>query len=197
MMRGLSWRNLLALCSVAWAVGCSETGKVDQGRVIAFDKERGTVTLIRDLSTQRDKPDYSCLPPFTYEIPKDGREMGPAPRAGKRMRLDIAGRQIVIFDSGEGNFKSIPYTLVEQKEKVVKGDPLVAGKEFPAVDSANKIITIYSGRQEVLVTFRLPDEYFELPPDTWTAGDEVRVYYKEPGKAVRLMNISQTDIFKK
>lgn len=187
----------MALCTVAWAVGCGQTGKVDQGRVIAFDKGKGTVTLIRDLSTQRDKPDYSCLPPFTYEIPKDPVEMGPAPKVGQRMQLDIPGRKITIFDSSTQQFKSIPYTIVEQKENVVKGDPLVAGKEFPIVDPANKTITIYSGRQEVLVTFRLPDEYFELPADTWTAGDEVRIYYKEPGKALRMMNISQTDIFKK
>jgi Domain of unknown function (DUF4881) len=197
MMRSFARKELLAICTLTWAMGCGGVGKVDQGRVIAFDKEKGTVTFIRDLSTQRDKPDYSFLPPVTYEIPKDPGEMGPAPKAGQRMQLDIPGRQIAIFDSATQNFKIIPYTLVEKKENVVKEDPLVAGKEFPVVDSAGKTITIYSGRQKVLVTFRLPAEYFELPPCTWAAGDEVRVYYREPGKALRLMNISQTDIFKK
>ena len=197
MMRSCCWRRLLALSSLVWAVGCIETGKVDQGRVVAFDGQNGTVTIIRDLSKQRDKPDYSCLPAITYKIPANPVEMGPVPRAGKRMQLDTAGRRITVFDSPTQSFKSIAYTLLEQKENVLKGDPLVAGKEFPVVDSANRTITCYSSRQQVLVTFRLPDEYFELPADTWLAGDEIRVYYKEPGQAMRIMNISQTDIFKK
>ena len=71
------------------------------------------------------------------------------------------------------------------------------GKKFPLVEKDKKAITIYSGRQKLLTTFSLPDEYFALPDDTWEAGDEVRVYYKEPGKALRFMNITRTDIFKK
>ena len=35
------------------------------------------------------------------------------------------------------------------------------------------------------------------PDETWDAGDEARVYYKEEGKALRFMNISKTNIFKK
>ena len=41
------------------------------------------------------------------------------------------------------------------------------------------------------------DEYIGLPEATWDAGDEVRIYYKEEGKSLRFMNVSQTDIFKK
>jgi hypothetical protein len=48
-----------------------------------------------------------------------------------------------------------------------------------------------------LTTFSVPDEYFALPVGAWDAGDEVRIYYKEAGKARRLMNITKTDIFKK
>jgi hypothetical protein len=197
MMRSLSRKKLLAICTLAWALGCDEMGSVDQGRVIAFDKDKGTVTFIRDKSAQRDKPDYSFLPPVTYQIPEDLAEMGPDPKAGQRMQLDILGKQITIFDSATQTFKTIPYTLLEQKENVEKGDPLVTGKEFPLVDPANRTVTIYSGRQKTLVTFGLPEEYFALPPETWAAGDEVRVYYREPGEALRMMNISQTDIFKK
>ncbi len=60
---------------------------------------------------------------------------------------------------------------------------MVAGKKFPQVDKAKKAITIYSGRQKLLTTFSVPDEYLSLPDNTWEAGDEVRIYYKEPGKA--------------
>jgi hypothetical protein len=58
-------------------------------------------------------------------------------------------------------------------------------------------VTIYSGRQKLYAVIALPEEYMDRPASTWDAGDEVRIYYKEPGKALRLMNVSKTDIFKK
>ncbi len=188
---------LLAVLTLTLALGCGELGKVDQGRVIAFDKDKGIVTLIQDKKAESGSPDYNTLPPHQYTVPKDPNEMGPEPKAGQRMKLDVKAKEIIIFDTGAQNFKKISYTLIDQKEGVGRDDPLVKGKTFPMVDKAKKTITIYSGRQKILTTFSLPDEYLELPPQTWDAGDEVRVYYKEPGKALRLMNISKTDIFKK
>ncbi len=111
--------------------------------------------------------------------------------------LDAKAREIVIYDTGTQSLKKITYTLIDQKEGVAKDDPLVKGKKFPLVEKDKKAITIYSGRQKLLTTFSLAEEYFALPDDTWEAGDEVRVYYKEPGKAARFMNITKTDIFKK
>lgn len=70
-------------------------------------------------------------------------------------------------------------------------------KSFPVVDREKKAITVYSKRQKILTTFSVPDEYFALPDNTWDSGDEVRIYYKEEGKARRFMNLSKTDIFKK
>ena len=48
-------------------------------------------------------------------------------------------------------------------------------------------------------SFLHPAEYLELPPSTWEAGDECRIYYKENAKhqALRFMNVSKTNIFKK
>jgi hypothetical protein len=184
-------------------VGCGDYGKVDQGRVIKFDKEKGTVVLIRDMKAEPSTPDYSHLPPFTYELPKDLHEMGPDPKAGARMKLDTKNRQIVIFDQASQNFKTLEYTLIDQKENVAKDDPLVydkaegKAKKFPVVDRDKKTIAVYSGRQKILTTFSLPDEYFALPDSTWDAGDEVRIYYRTEGKAQRFMNISKTDIYKK
>ena len=197
MGKKYGWLMVLAILSAAFLSGCGEFGKVDQGRVIAYDEAKGTVTFIRDLKADVGRPDYTHLPPVTFEVPKDPDEMGPEPKAGLRMKLDPKAREIVIFDPATQNFKKIPYTLIDQKEKVGKSDPLVAGKQFPVVDRVKKTITIYSGRQRLLVTFSLPDEYFTLPDHTWDAGDEVRVYYKVPGKALRFMNITRTDIFKK
>jgi hypothetical protein len=194
---------MLLIFPLTLMVGCGEYGKVDQGRVIKFDKEKKLATLIRDEKADPQNPDYSHLPPMTYEVPADPMEMGAEPKAGGRMKLDTKNRQIVIFDNAAQDFKTISYTLIDQKENVDKTDPLVydkaegKAKKFPAVNKEKKTITIYSGRQKMLVTFSLPDEYFSLPDSTWDAGDEVRIYFKEPGKARRFMNISKTDIYKK
>jgi hypothetical protein len=33
-----------------------------------------------------------------------------------------------------------------------------------------------------------------MPADTWRAGDVVRYYYKDPAQALRLMNVTRTDL---
>jgi hypothetical protein len=197
MLKKYCGLTLLAILPLILAYGCGELGKVDQGRVVAFDKAKGTVTLIRDIKGDSKSPDYSHLPPIIYEIPKDPEEMGPEPKAGLRMKLDAKAKQIIIFDPASQNFKKIDYTLIDQKEAVDEDNPLVKGKKFPLVEKEKKAITLYSKRQKLLTTFSVPDEYFALPAGAWDAGDEVRIYFKEAGKARRLMNISKTDIFKK
>lgn len=193
---------LLLILPIAFITGC-EYGKVDQGRVIKLDKEKGVVTFIRDVKNDAQNPDYSYLPPLSYTLPKDPAEMGPEPKAGLRMKLDTKKNEITIYDPAAQKFKTIQYTLIEQKENVTKEDPLVydstqhKSKKFPVVDKDKKTITVYSGRQKILTTFSLPEEYFSLPDSTWDSGDEVRVYYQEDGKALRLMNVSRTDIYKK
>jgi hypothetical protein len=114
-----------------------------------------------------------------------------------RIKLDAEKNQIVIFDAKTQNFKTIDFKVVEKKEGVGSGDPALQGKSFPMIDKGKQTITIYSGRQKILETISVPAEYLTLPPSTWDAGDEVRIYYKQEGKALRFMNISRTDIFKK
>lgn len=200
-MKKYCWMIGLAVLPVLLTLGCGELGKVDQGRTIAFDKAKKTVTVIRDKKGDSQNPDYSQLPPMTYALPTDPSEMGPDPKPGLRLKLDTDNNEIIIFDPTTQNLKTIKYTLVDQKEKVNRDDPLVfendAPKKFPVVDREKKAITIYSKRQKRLTTFTLPQEYFALPEYTWGAGDEVRIYYKEDGKARRLMNVTETDIFKK
>jgi hypothetical protein len=159
--------------------------------------------LIRDKSADPLNPEYSYLPPISYTLPVDRQEMGPDPKVGLRMKLDIRNKQIIIFDAAAQNFKTLQYTLVDQKEEISKDDPLVFDKDkdkpkkFPVIDREKKTITIYSKRQQTLITFSLPEEYLALPDYTWDSGDEVRIYYKEEGKARRFMNVTKTDIFKK
>jgi len=187
----------LMFLSLAFMAGCGEYGKVDQGRVIKFDKDKQLVTIIRDVREDPQNPDYSHLPPITYELPKNPDDVGADPKAGLRMKLDPKNKEIVLFDPVSGSFKTIRYTLLDQKENLGKDDPLIKDKKFPLVDREKKTVTIFSGRQKLLVTFSVPDEYFSLPDSAWEAGDEARFYYKESGKALRFMNVSKTDIFKK
>ena len=196
MMKRLSRLILLPILPIALALGCGEIGKVEQGRVIAFDKAKETVTFVVDTKHDTANPDYSGAP-LTFSLPKDPMERGEDPKAGLRMKLDTKTREIIIYDPATKSMKNITYTLIDQKENVGKDSSLVAGKKFPLVDKEKKAITLYSGRQKLLVTFSVPEEYFALPDNTWEAGDEVRIYYKEPGKAARFMNITKTDIFKK
>jgi hypothetical protein len=197
MLKKAFWLNLLVALPLVFLFGCAEEGKVDQGRVVAFDKDKKLVTLIRDKKIDTLNPDYTYLPPQTYTLPEDQAETGPLPKAGSRMKLDAEKNQIIIFDSKAQNFKSIDFKPVEKKTGVEKDDPLVKGKKFPVVDKQKKTVTIYSSRQKIFETISLSEEHFTLPDSTWDAGDEVRIYYKQDGKALRFMNITQTDIFKK
>ncbi len=199
-------RFLLMLLVVALPlglVGCGEYGKVDQGRVIAYDKNAKTVTLIQDKAMEPLNPDYSILPPHTYKLPVDPAEMGPEPKAGQRMKLDTKTNIIRIFNTKTQAFEDIAFKMVDLQENIDRNHPLVfdkaadAAKKFPMVDRDKKTVTIYSGRQKMLCTISMPDEYFALPDATWDAGDEVRVYYKAEGVSLRFMNITKTDIFKK
>jgi hypothetical protein len=196
MGKKLNWLILFLILPIALALGCGEMGKVEQGRIIAFDKAKETVTFIVDTKHDTANPEYDGAP-LTFALPKDPMERGEDPKVGMRMKLDTKTREIIIYDPASKGMKKITYTLIDQKENVAKDSPLVAGKKFPLVDKEKKAITVYSGRQKLLVTFSVPEEYLALPDATWEAGDEVRIYYKEPGKAARFMNISKTDIFKK
>ena len=184
-------------------LGCDEYGKVDQGRVIAFDKDKQTVTVIEDKNMDSQNPDYAILPPHTYTMPTDPAERGADPKIGLRMKIDADTKIIKIFNPSTKVIEDLPITIIDAQKDIAKDHPLVfdkganAAKKFPVVDKDKKAITIYSGRQKLLVTFSVPEEYFSLPDYTWDAGDEVRIYWKEKGKAIRFMNISKTDIFKK
>jgi hypothetical protein len=189
--------GFIIIAALLIMTGCNEMGKVTQGRTIAFDKDAGTVTFIVDKSTVKGKPDYTVLPTVVFKVPTDFHEMGPAPSAGQRMKLDTDKNEITIFDMATGQLKTIAYTPVDKKEKIEKDDALVKDVKFPVVDRTAKTIQIYSKRQKLLVTLSVPDEYMDLPDQTWAAGDEVRIYYKDDGQALRMMNITKTDIFKK
>jgi len=195
---------LLSIALLTFGVlGCDEYGKVDQGRVIAFDKDKQTVTVIEDKNMDSQNPDYAILPPHTYTMPTDPAERGADPKVGMRLKLDVDAKVIKIFNTQTQTIEDLPITIVDVQKNIAKDHPLVfdkdknAAKKFPVVDKDKKTIAIYSGRQKMLATFSVPDAYVDFPENTWDAGDEVRIYWKEKGKAIRFMNITKTDIFKK
>ncbi len=188
--------TLAMMAALAFAAGCANSGKVEQGRAIAFDKQNGVVTLILDSTPKSDQPKYDVLPPVTVKLPVDPNEIGPLPDAGKLLSFDTKQRTVVFFDPVSATIKTVSYLPVNEQDDVSRNDARVAKKKFPAVDRQNKTVTIYSRRKKILLTFAVPDEYLALPDDTWKSGDEVRYYYKQPGQALRLMNVSKTDLTK-
>ena len=109
-MRRSNLRNLLIAAAV-WLAGCGGFGTVNQGQVISYRHDKGTVTLIAD-SNYRDPthPKFDVLPPVTIQTPENLAEMGPAPAAGKLLRVDARGRRLVIFNDTTQRIEEVAYT---------------------------------------------------------------------------------------
>lgn len=194
---------LLVLIGLSLAA-CGEYGKVEQGRTVAFDKTTNppTAWIIQDSGIEDRNPHYDVLPAHAFTVPADPAEMGAEPFAALRVKLDVEGKIITMYNPSAKQFDKLPFEVVkdDQGVSVRRKHPLVwdatTGKEknFPQVNEAEKQITIYSRRQERLTTIKLSDEDFsKYKGSEWDAGDEVRIYFKEPGKALRFMNITKTD----
>lgn len=182
---------------LAALAGCGGFGRVNQGRVVEYQHGQGLITLVAD-SNHGDPahPRYDVLPAVTIRTPEDPREMGPPPEPGKLLDFDTGNRRVVIYDSATRALRAIPYTLIAEQDHVAAGDARVTHTRFPVVDRAKGTITVYRPRHHKLIEFSVAEEYRNLPGDTWKAGDEVRYYYKNPGRALRLMNVSKTDLNK-
>ena len=193
---------LLILVSFALA-GCSGYGEVEQGRTVAFDKAAGTVTIIKDNGIDDKHPQYTVLPPHTFQLPTDKAEIGAEPDVGLRVNLDAKNNIITMYNPKTQEFDKLSFEMVQKEENVSvrRQHPLVydaatrQARHFPVVDSEKKTVTIYSVRQMLYTVIKLSDADFEkYGPEDWAAGDDVRIYYKEPGKALRFMNVSKTDL---
>ena len=190
------WR-FAAAAACAVTLGCSGLGTVNQGQVVEFDRARGLIVLIQDSNyLDSANPRFDVLPPVTVRVPADRREMGPAPEPGGLLALDLEKKQVVIFDPSSQGFRTIDFTLIRRQDNVPGDDPRVAGTRFPLVDREKREVTIYRAKLRQLVTISVPEAFLGLPADSWRAGDEVRYYYKDPGQALRLMNITKTDVSK-
>jgi hypothetical protein len=177
-----------SILAVIAFTGC-HFGRVEQGRVVEYDAKTGVLTVIHDSNyRQPGKPKFDVLPAQTVRVPTDPDEMGQAPDSGRLLAIDREARQLVFFDVSAGAFRTIQYTPVSEHA----ADRRSAA--YPFIDRKRKVITVYDPAVGVVVSFAATDEQLALPAETWKAGDEVRYYFKQPGQAVRLMNVTKTDI---
>ncbi len=189
------WITVLVLLPVVFLLACS-FGRVSQGRVVAYDQANGTATIIQEASEAQSGQAKYVLPPVTVKIPANPQEMGPAPAGGNLLSFNSRARQLIVFEPASRTLRTISYTPVSVQTSVFADDPRVAKVKFTIIHRQDKTITLYSAHERTLVTFTVADEFLALPDETWKAGDEVRYYYKEPGQALRFMNVTKTDVRK-
>jgi hypothetical protein len=106
------------------------------------------------------------------------------------MRVDLNNRKVVVYEAATNSLRTIPYTLIEEKHNVPKAGAL------PTIDKAKGTITVYSRDDKTAVTFTATDEMLAMPADTWKGGDEIRYYFRDLGQALRMMNVTRTDLSK-
>ncbi|HIW00043.1 MAG TPA: DUF4881 domain-containing protein [Candidatus Desulfovibrio intestinipullorum] len=188
--------KILALFVLCLGLAACEFGQVEQGRCVAYDAKSGKFTLVLDVNHDVKNPSYTGGV-IEYTMPADPEEIGPEPVPGGRVQLLPEKGQVIIFHDGKLETLNVEYTDIQKNIK--PHNPKVEGHTFPIINKDEGTVTEYSRRLEEIVTFKVPAEYLELPPSTWEAGDECRIYYKENAKhqALRFMNVSKTNIFKK
>lgn len=187
-------RSGAVLASAAWLCACGPFGKVEQGVAIDYDPAARVVTLILDSNSSGGEPRYDVLPPVRVRLPEDPRQMGPAPVSGGLLRLDPDTGSLTIFDRRTGRIETVAGRVVERTRNVYPDDARLSRASLPAMDAARRTVTLYSSETREILTIEVPPEHLSLPPETWRRGDEMRYYYKEPGQASRMMNVTRTKL---
>ncbi len=181
----------LSLCLAA----CDFDGGVEQGRCVAFNAQDKTLTLVEDTSLDQHNPHYSGAV-FTFKLPTDPIDMGPEPKPGDLLQINPDKKQVLIYNPQTNKIDTLTMDL-EIKKGINAKSPELKGKTFPIIDKENNTITVYSSRLGELITLKPTPEQMALPADSWKLGEEVRVAYRksDKGQAIRVMNVTQTNIF--
>ncbi len=188
--------KLIALFVFCLSLAACEFGQVEQGRCVAFDPDKQTFTLVLDVKHDVENPSYTGGI-MNYTLPADPDEIGPLPTPGGRVMIDQEKNLITLYLNGE--LVNVPVEFTDIQKGVASHNPKVKDVKYPIIDKEQGTVTEYSRRLQEIVTFKVPAEYIDLPASTWEAGDEIRIYYKENAKhqALRLMNVTKTNIFKR
>lgn len=188
----------LVLGLATFLTACNFEGGVEQGRCVAYNPEGKTLTIVVDVTHDPFNPHYSGGT-HTYKLPTVPGEMGPAPEVGGRLMIDMVKNTVLIYDLDAKAIREIPVQFVDVEKNIRPKHPKVAGKTFPVIDKEQQTVTVYSGRLSSLITFKVPANEIDLPPYAWTAGNEMRIAFRNSDKdqAIRIMNVSKTNIFSK
>ena len=175
-----------------------EFGQVEQGRCVAYNPETKTMLVVLDVKHDQRNPEYSGGI-HEYMMPSDPAEIGPLPKPGGRVMFDIDKSTVTLYNAETKSLEVLNVKFTDVEKNIKRTHPKVRGKKFPIIDKEKMTVTEYSARLQALVTFQIPADKLDVDPDTWEAGDEVRVYYKENAKhpALRYMNTSHPHLFKK
>lgn len=189
---------ILVLGLTTFLAACNFEGGVEQGRCVAFNPEAKTMTIVVDVTHDQFNPHYSGGA-HTYKLPASPGEMGPTLVVGGRLMIDLAKNTVLIYDNNANAVREIPVQFVDVEKNIQPKHPKVAGKTFPVVDKEQQTVTVYSSRLSALITFKVPASEIDLPVYAWTAGNEMRVAFRTSDKdqAIRIMNVSKTNIFSK
>lgn len=195
----MKYRSLLAtlVLALSFALGaCDFNGGVEQGRCVGFDPNNKTVTLVVDTTLDQHNPHYSGKVD-TFKLPEEARDMGPVPAAGHLLMIEPEKNAILYYDPATKSVKELSVKFTNIEKDVYAKSSKLKGKTFPIIDKAANTITVYSARLEELATFQVKPEEMALPEDTWKLGDEVRIAFRNDKRtqAIRLMNVSKTNIF--
>lgn len=189
---------IMVLGLTTFLAACNFEGGVEQGRCVAFNPEGKTITIVVDVTHDQFNPHYSGGT-HTYKLPTTPGEMGPTPEVGGRLMIDLAKNNVLIYDNNANAVREIPVQFVDVEKNIRPKHPKVAGKTFPIVDKEQQTVTVYSSRLSALITFKVPASEIDLPVYAWTAGNEMRIAFRTSAKdqAIRIMNVSKTNIFSK
>lgn len=192
-------RNIWLGTIVALGLGLTgcDFGDVQQGRCVAFDADKNEVTIVLDVKHDQRNPEYTGGA-HKYLMPADPKEIGPLPAPGGCVDVNPSKKTVTVWKSGE-SVEEIAVTFTDVEEGIDGNHPKVKGKTFPIIDKEKKTVTVYVAPKKLLATFTPPADRMDEPESTWKKGDEVRIYYKENAKhqALRFMNITKTNIFKR
>lgn len=175
--------------------GC-DFGRVTQGRVVSYDKENKVITVVAERWDARAKSATYVLPAAHVKLPLDPNEMGLVPRSGRLLSVDSRRHELTYFDPTSASIKTISWQPITEQTGVFSDDAMLARANVPSVNPTAGSVTLYSPEERKLLEIAISSEQLGLPLETWRAGDTVRYYYKDPQQALRLMNVSRTDISK-
>ena len=188
--------KLIALFAFCLSLAACDFGQVEQGRCVAYNPDSKTFVLVLDVKHDVVNPSYTGGV-VTYTMPADPAEIGPEPVPGGRVMIDHEKSEVILYK--DGKLENVPVQFTDVQKGIKANNPKVKGVKYPIVNKEEGTVTEYSRRMQEIVTFKVPAEYLELPEPIWEAGDECRIYYKENAKhqALRFMNVTRTNIFKK